>query len=486
MSGHNHQSGSVWTTSGQSSSSTTSTRVGHHSTNSFSTLTYTDYVTSTISPVSSTEPVAVQSTSANIPSTSMVPDQFQTSQFEGMWEHRIHRFLPVILAFSIIGILTVLASLVYLAYRFYQANQASKFSRQRRRRHDAEEELNFSDENNNEKVNSPISATLSNIIPWLSIPSPQHPTDQSESYVDHQPLQREPIRYEKSDLSRIMLNDSNSSTRRPSFAPSWLIKILPRKLSGQPSKFNAPPRHMSLPILGGRTAIDNLNVPISSTFKPIDKSSLTLVPRSEIWQDPNRRRGVDELDMWERKQSGVTVAVPDEQIIQPLPLLWRFPTENVYPDSPESFERRFSVDRRRSIHIDSRNSLATTMQDYLPPLRKKPSMSRSKSESTRYDMDDNDDEDDETDTIANTSTSVSYPEALYRPGESSKEDRNAAMTVKIPKTQQRHNEPESSTSDVRMARNALEASRLKTAAVNGYILPAAEVFNFIINPTVAN
>lgn len=381
MSDHHHESGRVWTTSSQSSPLTTNTKsVGQHNTNSFSTLTYTDYVTSTIIPTTSTESTAVLSTSGTISSPSAVPDQYQASQFENMWEHRIHRFLPVILAFAIIGILTVLASLVYLAYRFYQANHANKFSRpRRRRRHDAEEELNFPDESN-EKTNSPISATLSNIIPWLSIPSPLHPTDQSENYVNHQPLQREPIRYEKSDLSRIMMNDSNSFTRRPSFAPSWLIKILPRKLSGQLTKFDSPARRMSMPILGGRTAIDNLNVPISSTFKPIDKSSLTLVPRSEIWLDPDRRRGVDELDMWERKQSGVTVAVPDEQIIQPLPMMWRFPAENAYPDSPESFERRFSVDRRRSIHIDSRNSSATTMQDFLPPLQKKHNMSRSKSE----------------------------------------------------------------------------------------------------------
>lgn len=39
-----------------------------------------------------------------------------------------------------------------------------------------------------------------------------------------------------------------------------------------------------------------------STFVPIDASSLTLVPRSLIWKDPSRRRGVDELDMWEKRQ----------------------------------------------------------------------------------------------------------------------------------------------------------------------------------------
>jgi hypothetical protein len=332
-------------------------------------ITFTHYVTSTIT-ASDYEPTATETI------------QFDSSTNpEYEWEHRIHRFLPVILAFAIIGILTVLGSLIYLAYRFYQANRTTRQHR-RRRRQDAEESLNFEDEN--KKSSSPVSATLSHIIPWLSIPSPLHPSDRGDNsdYINHQPRQREPIRYEKSDLNRLMMEDSsNSSTRRPSLAPSWLIKILPKGNKNTP-KFHTPPRHMSLPILGGRPTIDNLNVPISSTFKPIDKSSLVLVPRSEIWLDPDRRRGVDELDMWERKKSGTTVVVEEEQQPQPqpAPLMWRFPSENAYPDSPESFERRFSAnDGRRSIHIDSRHSSTTTMQEILPP-PKKSFVSRSKSE----------------------------------------------------------------------------------------------------------
>lgn len=317
-----------------------------------STITHTDYITSTI--------IAQ-------PAVSTEPNVFEPANYaEDLWEHRIHRFLPVILAFAIIGILTVLGSLIYLAYRFYQANRSS---RRRRRRRDAEETLNFEDENN-KKSGSPISTTLSNIIPWLAIPSPNQ-------YTNHQPQQREPIRYEKSDLNRIMLADSHSSTRRPSLAPSWLAKILPNKFS---NTSRSTPRHMSLPTL--RPTIDNLNVPISSTFKPIDKSFLTLVPRSEIWLDPNRRRGVDELDIWERKKSG-TIVAPEE--VQPAPLMWRFPSASAYPDSPDSAERRFSAgaSNRRSIHIESRRSSTTTMQEILPPHHKKPANCRSKSEVIR-------------------------------------------------------------------------------------------------------
>ncbi|KAI8143365.1 hypothetical protein BJV82DRAFT_713562 [Fennellomyces sp. T-0311] len=48
--------------------------------------------------------------------------------------------------------------------------------------------------------------------------------------------------------------------------------------------------------------IENSEQPISSTFIPINTSPLTLVPRMEVWQDPQRRQGVDEIDLWERKQ----------------------------------------------------------------------------------------------------------------------------------------------------------------------------------------
>lgn len=330
------------------------------------TITQTDYVTSTITASSVPEPTT----------TSLVPETNTHLYAEDVWEHRIHRYLPVILAFAIIGILTVLGSLIYLAYRLYQASA----QRRRRRRQQAE---NNSDDDEEKKAISPMSATLSNIIPWLAIPSPtRHPTDTEEPYVDFQPQQREPIRFEKSDLKRIMDDDLSTSTRRPSLAPSWLAKLLPSKFSTTLNFSGPSRRHMSLPILfsgNDRQAIDNLNIPISSTFVPIDKSSLTLVPRSEIWLDPHRRRGVDELDMWERKNSGTeiqTIAVPEPQP------MWRFPSQqNVYPDSPESFERRYSLADRRSVHIDGRRhsishrSSTTTMQEPNQPSRSRSEVS---------------------------------------------------------------------------------------------------------------
>lgn len=314
------------------------------------TITQTDYATSTIIASESTTPPSLSDLEYN-------------AFVESLWEHRIHHFLPMILAFAVIGVLTVLGSLVYLAYRFYQTNRASRQRRRQKAEQKREEEGHSSD-----KPTSPRSTTLSHIIPWLGIQSP------NESY--YHPQQREPIRFEKSDLRRII--DDTPSTRRPSLATSWLAKLLPTR------------RHMSLPILlssssGGSSPMDNLNIPISSTFVPIQTSSLTLVPRSEIWQDPQRRRGVDEVDMWERKQSGteiLTIAVPeedeeDEETTQvqspptPQQPMWKFTQHHeAYPDSPDSFQdRRFSLPSRRSMEEQqsaSHRSSTTTVLNNVP------------------------------------------------------------------------------------------------------------------------
>ncbi|KAI9361342.1 hypothetical protein BD770DRAFT_470715 [Pilaira anomala] len=370
-----------------------------------STITHTDYVTSTLT----------ASTTATVATTHTYPTATTTNYAEDLWEHRIHRFLPVILAFAIIGILTVFVCLVYLAYRFYQANRSSRKRHQQqhqRRRRDAEEALKFEDEN---KTGS---TTLSNIIPWLAIPSPLH----ASSYTNHRPKQREPIRYEKSDLNRIMMEDNDTrSSRRPSFA--WLIKILPNK--------TARPRHVSLPILTGPT-IDNLNVPISSTFKPIDTSFLTLVPRSEIWLDPNRRRGVDELDIWERKKSGTVVGEEQQQgtvsVAQPAaPLMWRFPSETAYPTSPESFERRFP------------DVTLNTEQEYLHPHQ---SMSESSSQSVGNN--------------AQEKTTLPIGSISYLNGLQHQIKEDDEITINLAES--------SDQNDVNLVRQALEASRLKNSS----------------------
>ncbi|KAI8330630.1 hypothetical protein BC941DRAFT_475495 [Chlamydoabsidia padenii] len=56
-----------------------------------------------------------------------------------------------------------------------------------------------------------------------------------------------------------------------------------------------------------------------STFVPIESSPLTLVPRAAIWQDPMRRRGVNELDLWERKQQHHEEEPPSLSFLPPPP-----------------------------------------------------------------------------------------------------------------------------------------------------------------------
>ncbi|KAI8878826.1 hypothetical protein K501DRAFT_304330 [Backusella circina FSU 941] len=305
------------------------------------TITFTDTVITTIipSPYETSKP--------NL-------DEAGTSSSGYTWEHKAHQFLPVIIAFAILGVLAVLGCLLFLGCRFYRTSQ--------RRNND--------NEDTNTVLGTPAFPKKSILSPggvlskWLAPP----PTD-----PPYQQQQVEPIRYEKSDITRI----NETSSRRPSLAPSWLVRLIPSFFSTPPQSRNShlPPsqRHRSLPIITQSRqsdAIDNLNIPISSTFVPIDSSSLTLVPRSEIWLDPNRRRGVDELDMWEQRRK-TDEGGEEGRLnvhIAPQPILWRFPQDrNAYPDSPEipaAAHHPFETESARSIHIDTRDSRrsSTTMQ----------------------------------------------------------------------------------------------------------------------------
>ncbi|KAI9250022.1 hypothetical protein BY458DRAFT_493943 [Sporodiniella umbellata] len=79
-----------------------------------------------------------------------------------------------------------------------------------------------------------------------------------------------------------------------------------------------------------------------SNFKPIN-TSLHLVPREEIMCDPARRHGVDELQLWERKQQN------NNQY-------WKFLSTD-YPDSPESVKTRIT----RSLSEDFKVAQPITM-----------------------------------------------------------------------------------------------------------------------------
>ncbi|KAG1234009.1 hypothetical protein G6F68_002742 [Rhizopus microsporus] len=79
---------------------------------------------------------------------------------------------------------------------------------------------------------------------------------------------------------------------------------------------------------------------LSPTFVPIH-TSLNLVPRSEILNDPERRRGVDELDMWEKKKQSKTTT---QQV-------WKFPFTRAYPESSQ--ESLHQIKRQNSFSQSS-------------------------------------------------------------------------------------------------------------------------------------
>ncbi|ORX61302.1 hypothetical protein DM01DRAFT_1394971 [Hesseltinella vesiculosa] len=105
--------------------------------------------------------------------------------------------------------------------------------------------------------------------------------------------------------------------KQPSSFPATR-SILPSS-SSEPPPPQCPPNPY-LPVTGAKPPRLVVSLPLTqlpesvtrvpSTFIPIDTSSLTLVPRATIWKDPERRRGVDELALWENKRSLAAVRLP--------------------------------------------------------------------------------------------------------------------------------------------------------------------------------
>ncbi|KAI9259665.1 hypothetical protein BDA99DRAFT_573020 [Phascolomyces articulosus] len=154
--------------------------------------------------------------------------------------HHLHQLLPVLGLFAVIGLLTILGLMGYMGYRFYRATM-----------------------NNNNNNNRGQRRRLRNN------------NDMDWSFSDEGGTKRddggenEPMEFENS------ASEIKAHYGLPQSQPEGGVLDSP---------------------------IENIEQPISSTFVPITTSPLTLVPRMEVWEDPQRRRGVDELDLWEKKQ----------------------------------------------------------------------------------------------------------------------------------------------------------------------------------------
>ncbi|KAG1057299.1 hypothetical protein G6F43_000844 [Rhizopus delemar] len=109
-------------------------------------------------------------------------------------------------------------------------------------------------------------------------------------------------------------------------ASSGLPTIVPWLAISSPASFSPT----DTPRIHANQSLQPHTDHLSPTFMPIH-TSLNLVPRSEILNDPARRRGVDEVDLWEKKQN-------EQEPHRRPAAFWRFPLTRAYPDSPESIK----------------------------------------------------------------------------------------------------------------------------------------------------
>ncbi|KAI9486180.1 MAG: hypothetical protein EXX96DRAFT_547927 [Benjaminiella poitrasii] len=259
------------------------------------TLTQTELITSTlfVPEATPTTPLIVNTPNNSIP----VYTADQT-----VWDQRLQEYLPIMLVFALIGLITALGSILYFFYRI------CKFVYHHHHRSSLQN--NADDVETKKPADSPSAVAAAAAAANTTTTHLGRLLRQFNlSHPDIETRQREPIRY--------------SHDIQPT---GFLAKLL------RSARSNAPPS-TSLPVVD-TGEVDNLEHPLSSTFVPIQPSPMTLVPRSEIWQDPERRRGVDEVALWERQQQK-----------QRKPALWRF---QEYPQSPplpmENDRQYFTMD----------------------------------------------------------------------------------------------------------------------------------------------
>ncbi|KAI8986486.1 hypothetical protein BDB01DRAFT_904973 [Pilobolus umbonatus] len=243
--------------------------------------------------------------------------------------HYSSHYMPTVLVFATIGVLSLIACICYLTYKLNRLCKSDHSSTE-----SLEKSITLAENGKGRKLPL-VNGILSRLLPWL------YPrTIIVESH--YEPRQSEPIRYEKSGLglkagSNQKKISESYGTQPSSQATSWLIKLLPGLFCATSGKY--PEKRVKLVPSSSQLALENLEAPVSTTFVPIGRS-VTLVPRSEIWRDPVKRRGVDEIALWEERMQAKTLSKTDSELSQVKPTVWKFPSNNPYPDSPESFNQR--------------------------------------------------------------------------------------------------------------------------------------------------
>lgn len=209
------------------------------------TVTFTDVVYTTIESAADSLIQAAASASITSPDTSsqqeIPPSNVPPiTHHDDPWTHRLYQLLPFLGVFAVIGLLTVLFMLCFLGYRFFKAGRRHRY--------------NFDDTANTVGDHEAVAAKSNQRAggAWMRIQSQQR----------QQSIVQEPM---------------------------------PARLRQYFRNHHHHHRHSA-------ANHQDDDQPISSTFVPLETSPLTLVNRSDILQDPIRKRGVDEVALWEKKQ----------------------------------------------------------------------------------------------------------------------------------------------------------------------------------------
>ncbi|EIE79667.1 hypothetical protein G6F47_010180 [Rhizopus delemar] len=140
----------------------------------------------------------------------------------------------------------------------------------------------------------------------------------------------------RSGSKKLVLDGTEKSPKEP-FMPymlPWIPDSLPE--SEKPEGLTGITRHLQPPIEQKQP-----------TFVPIH-TSLNLVPRSEILNDPERRRGVDEVDLWEKKRSVRWQAPRSVTVIEKVSLARECSSESA---SRQSYSQSSTINMQRTATI---------------------------------------------------------------------------------------------------------------------------------------
>ncbi|KAI9027331.1 hypothetical protein CLU79DRAFT_35076 [Phycomyces nitens] len=303
-----------------------------HSLHSFTPVTFTLTHSTTVT-VHSTQPAAISvlptysSTQQYVPNGNLPFPLQSWDQARYLW--------PLLLIFAILGMLFCTSGLVFTLFFCY------------RRKYQPQSQSRL-DTNNGHNNNSHPSPTMHSIFPHTTKSTPGNTTRPLSRILPwlsvRSATSRETLSFQNSARD-LMANKEAYTNKTNVLNDSWISRLLHR--SGPQTATPSSP-----------------SIQFISTFVPMDRSPLTLVPRADILNDPERRRGVDELDLWEQKQKQHSA-------------VWRFAPKD-YPESPDAGPSTFSRLREMQTNYEDHPNPGTPGTPGTPGLNSRPMMVNSK------------------------------------------------------------------------------------------------------------